>query len=78
MHLSVPVTICYFSFSCMHQNTPFQQGDPMVFVLLLSRVDKILKYLSKIKEKRIFPEYQMLQLTMNIHCQERTATQDVS
>lgn len=62
----------------MHQKTPFQQGDPMVFVLLLSRVDKILKYLSKIKEKRIFPEYQMLQLTMNIHCQERTATQDVS
>ena len=58
----------------MHQNIPFQRGDPMLFVLQLSRADKIFKYLSKIKDKRIFPEYQMLQLIMNIQCQERTAT----
>lgn len=56
-------------FLFLPQNIPFQMGDPVVFVLLLSRADKIFKYFSKIKEERVFPECEVLQLTMNIHCQ---------
>lgn len=63
-----------FSVSCMHPNTPFQRGHTRIFALLLSKIDKICKYLSKMKEKMRFPEYQMLQSATDIHCQERTAT----
>lgn len=59
----------YLLFLFLPQNIPFQMGDRVVFVLLLSRADKIFKYFSKIKEERVFPECEALQLTMNIHCQ---------